>query len=328
MRKIALLGALAGLFALPGILENEYLLSILILVLFRVLLVSSLRLNHLMGFVSLGHVGFMLIGAYTSALLVLRLAAPIGLAILAAGLVSSSLALLLGYPFLRVKGIYFVILTFLMAETFRLGAVYANNLTGGATGLAQIHPLSDITLGPVVFSLGETADYYRFLLVVTVTVGLLLYWLERSRLGFYWKAIHESEALCASVGINTTFFKMLNFAIGAAIAGVTGALWAHYQTVLAPAFSSVFGVMSSIFLLVYMYAGGQEYFWGPVIGVVALTAVAEFARVDEEYIPMVLGAAMIGVVLLLPEGIMGGLERARALLLKMRGELRVDLKEG
>src|SRR5215471_4665719 len=109
----AVLGPLAALAAAPAILASPYWTSVLILILFKVLLASAVRLNHRMGFVSLGHVGFMMLGAYISAVLVMRARVSVFCGLAAASAATFLLAFLLGYAFLRVKGIYFVILTFL-----------------------------------------------------------------------------------------------------------------------------------------------------------------------------------------------------------------------
>jgi branched-chain amino acid transport system permease protein len=321
-RWLALAAGLGLVGAGPWLVPNQYWTSILILILFKTLLTSSVRLNHLMGFVSLGQVGFMLVGAYTSALLVVRAHVSPWWGLGAAAASAFALAFALGYAFLRVKGIYFVVLTFLTAETLRLVTGYAGALTGGRTGLARIPTLGELRLGPVGLSLDEPAHYYLLLLGITLGVSFFLNRLERSPLGFCFRAIEQSEALCRASGMNTTLVKTLNFAISAAIAGLTGALWAHYETVVTPSFTSVFGVMSSIFLLVYLYAGGTDHPIGPALGASALILLGELARVREEYVPIIIGAVMIAVVLLMPDGIAGSLGRARAWV-RARARLRV-----
>jgi len=189
-------GVAAGallLAALPGWITSRYWLSVFVLILFKTLMVSSLRLNHLMGFISLGHVGFLLVGAYTSALLAIKCGLFVWWAIALGTGAATLLALLIGVPFLRVHGAYFVILTFLMAEALRLGALYSQQLTGGETGLARIPELPDLQLGPWRIALSETRSYCYFLLLVTAAVLLGLRYLERSRLGSYCRAIAESE---------------------------------------------------------------------------------------------------------------------------------------
>jgi branched-chain amino acid transport system permease protein len=308
IRPLAVLGSLAVLVAAPWILASRYWTSVLILILFKVLLASAVRLNHRMGFVSLGHVGFMMVGAYLSALLVMRAGVSVwcGLAAAAAG--AFLLAFLLGYAFLRVKGITFVVLTFLTAETLRLCAGYTPSLTGGRVGLSRIPSLFD-----------EPTNVYLLLLLISAAITLFIARLERSSLGLYWRAIAESEALCAAAGMNTTLVKTVNFSISAAIAGVAGGLWAHYQGVLTPSMSSVFGPMSSIFLLVYVYTGGIDQLAGPAAGAATLIILGELARVSEEYVPIIVGAVMILVVLFLPDGIAGGLARVRLRLVARRG---------
>ena len=302
---------LPALCAAPWILSSAYWTSVFIAILFKTLLASAVRLNHLMGFVSLGQVGFMLVGAYTSALLSMKLQVSPWLGLVGAGAAAFALAFVLGYTFLRVKGIYFIVLTFLTAETLRLAAGYAQPLTGGPNGLAQIP-----TLAP---ALEDPAAYYPFLLAVTVAITVLLLRLERSRLGFYWRALAESEPLCAAAGMNTTLVKTVNFAISAAVAGLAGALWAHYETVITPSFTSAFGAASSIFLLVYLYTGGIDQLAGPAVGAATLIVLGELARVSEEHVPIIVGAVMIVVVLFLPDGIAGGLARVRLRLAERRG---------
>jgi len=142
------------LFLAPVLIESIYWMSILALACINVLLVSSLRSIKLLGHISLGHVGFTLIGAYGTALLVMKVGLPFWGALIMAGLMASLVALALGYPFLKVKGMYFAILTLLTAETFRSIAYYWRGLTGGQLGLLNIPPPSPLTfpgLGTISF---------------------------------------------------------------------------------------------------------------------------------------------------------------------------------
>ena len=297
-------GVAAFLIAAPTILSNVYWTSVLILIGINVLLTASLRTMGLIGHFSLGHVGFMLIGAYTSALLVMKAGIPFGIALVAAGFLSGTVALALGYPFLRVKGIYFAILTLLTAESFRLLAFNWRSLTMGHVGLMGIPAPGQISipvLGQVRF---DTANGHYYLTLVVVAISLLiLYRLERSQLGTIWRAIREADKLAGSVGINVLWFKILNFGVGCFFAGIAGSLFAHFQRGLSADSSSTFGVLTSIYLLVYMVVGGQDRFAGPIVGVVVLSLISEFARPFQEYQPMIIGVIAILVVLLLPRGL-------------------------
>lgn len=295
---------IAFLFLIPFMLKNIYWLSVLITVWINVLLAMSLRIIAIVGHITLGHVGFMLLGAYSSALLVVNLGITFWITLVLAGVISACVALVLGYPFLRVKGIYFAILTLLTAETFRLTAYHWRSLTGGALGMLNIPPPGSIAIPGIVTMTFETEAGYYYLACVIVLLSLLsLYCIEHSRLGFKWRAIREAEGLAQSIGLNVLWHKMLNFAIGCFFAGVSGALFAHYQHGLSPRQPSQFGVMSSIYLLLYMVVGGERHFAGPIIGALVLTTAAELARPLQEYQPMMIGALAIIVVLILPEGI-------------------------
>jgi len=305
-RWIGWVAAAALLIAAPIILNNIYWTSVLILIGVNVLLTASLRTITLVGHFSLGHVGFMLLGAYTSGLLMMKGGLSFWPSLLAGGLLPGGMALVLGYPFLRVKGIYFAILTLLTAETFRQVAFNWRSLTGGSWGLVGIPgpgPLTIPGLGRIDF---ETPIAYYYLTLGVVCLCLaILYRLERSRLGFKWRSIREADKLADSVGVNVLWYKILNFSLACFFAGVAGSLFVHFQRGLSADASSTFGVLTSIYLLVYMVVGGENRFAGPVIGVVVLLMVAELARPLQEYQPMMIGAVAIAVVMLLPGGIMG-----------------------
>jgi branched-chain amino acid transport system permease protein len=305
LRWVACTAAAGLLSALPEFLPNRFWVSVLITILFKTLLTSSLRLTQLMGFISLGHVGFMLIGAYSSALLALKGGLPVVLSIPSGAALAALFAALLGYPFLRLKGVYFVVLTFLMAEALRLTALYWTGLTGGETGLSRIPGLPDVHLLGWVWSPSESEQFYRVLLALTAFVLALLRGLERSRFGLYCRAIAQSEPICRAAGLNTTRIEIVNFTLAAALAGFTGALWAHYETVLAPTPSSIFGMLSSIFLLVYLQVGGRDHFWGPLAGVSSLVLLEQFAQLEEQQLPILLGVCLMLAVFAFPSGVAG-----------------------
>jgi branched-chain amino acid transport system permease protein len=300
------IGAILALL-MPGILgHNEYLVSVLILIILNIIMASSLRTIALLREMSLGHVGFGLIGAYCSALLMMKAGLSFWPALLASGLLSAAVALALGYPFLRVRGMYFSILTLLTAETFRLVAFYWRGFTGGTTGLIGIPSPGPITvplLGTLSFA--ETGTYYYLALVIFAVCMAALYLVERSHLGFTWRAIRDGEELAQSVGINVIGYKMINFAIASFFAGIAGSLFAHFQRTLSADSTSRFGVVTSIYIVVYMVVGGQKSFLGPAIGTLVLTVISEWARPMKEYQPMIIGAIAILVVLFIPEGLAG-----------------------
>lgn len=281
--------------------KNDYWLSVAVVALIAILLVSSLRTILLINEVSLGHVGFSLIGAYGSALLMMKLGFPFWLSLPTAALLAAVIALLLSYPFLKVRGIYFSILTLLTAETLRLITYYWMSLTAGSWGLVNIPPPAPI--GGIEFV--TPSQYYWIAAPVVVVCMAIIYLLERSHLSFKWQAIRDADELSRSVGINVMRYKMMSFVIAAFFAGVAGALFAHFQHNLSVDVTSRFGVTMSIYLIVYLVVGGKDKFAGPIIGTVALTLVTEYSRSVKEYQPMIIGLIAIVVMLFLPSGLAG-----------------------
>jgi branched-chain amino acid transport system permease protein len=297
---------ICGAYLLAPILNDEYWLSVLIVVLINILLTSSLRLIYLLDEISLGHVGFSLLGAYSSALFMLRLNMPFWGALIAGGLFSAVAASLLGYPFLKLKGIYFSILTFMTAEIFRLVTYNWTSLTGGQFGLSNVPgpaPLNLPVLGVVSFD--SMHNYYFLTLTVLIVSLLIIYSLEHSHVSMKWRAIRDADKLAASVGVNVIGYKIVNFAIASFFAGIAGALFAHYQGALSVDPTSRFGPMMSLFLVVYMVVGGKDHLWGPIIGTAALELFSEIARPLSEYRYMLVGSFAIITILSLPEGLVG-----------------------
>lgn len=265
---------------------------------------ASLRTIFLIGEFSLGHVGFMCIGAYTSALLAMKFGLPFGITLAAGGFMACLTASLLGYPFMRVKGIYFVILTVVTSESIRLLAFNWRNLTGGTNGLIGFPGAGVLAIpgiGQVDFN-GFTEYYYLTLSIVGASL-FILNRLEKSNLGLTWIAIRESDKMAGSVGINVLWYKIINFCTACFFAGVGGALLAHSEQTLSSQASSIFGVMTTIYFLVYLVVGGKSSFMGPIVGTVVLSLVMEFTRPMQQYQSMIIGAIAVTVVMLLPEGL-------------------------
>jgi len=296
---------------LPLALNSVYWSSVLVLMVINILMVSSLRTIKLLGHISLGHVGFSLIGAYGSGLLAIKLGLSVWLTMFLGGVMAAVVALALSYPFLKVKGMYFALLTLLTAETFRLIVWYWKDFTGGFWGLLKIPAPGPISIGGLTANFNDPTHYY-YLAVIIVAISLfILYRLEKSFLGFRWQAIQDTDVLAESVGINIKWQKMLNFTIACFFAGIAGALFAHYQHSLSPDINARFGVLMSIYLVVYMVVGGESRFSGPIIGTIILMLISEFARALEEYRPMLIGAIAIATILLMPKGLVGLVDRLK-----------------
>lgn len=309
---IVCIGAIIVAIVAPMILASIYWTSVLTMIIINSLMTTSLRNIAIMGEFSLGHVGFMCLGAYTSALLTMKIGLPLALTLPAAGLMSGLLAFALGYPFMRVKGIYFIILTFMTAEIIRRLAENWRGMTGGVDGLVGFPGagvLSIPGLGQIDFN-GFTEYYYLTLTVVSVSL-FILYRLEKSKLGFTWMAIRDADKMAGSLGVNVLRYKVLGFSVSCFFAGLAGSLFAHFERALGAQQTAYFGVVTSINLLIYMVVGGKTRFAGPILGAVVLSLVSELTRPVEEYQSMVIGAIAIGMVMIIPNGLISIPEKVR-----------------
>lgn len=303
VKSFGIVALIVFLFCVPLFLKNVYWMHILCLACINVLLASSLRTINLTGELSLGQVGFMLIGAYSSALLSMRMGLSVWLTMLLGGLVAAAVALALAYPILRTKGVYFAVLTFLVAEIFRLSAWYTPSLSGGPRGLSNIPPPSAINIfGITAITFNTKSAYYYLLLVIVLLSLVILSRIERS-LGFTWMAIRQNDSLAESVGINVMGYKLIAFVIGCFFAGVAGAMFAHFMHLLTTDVTAMFGMLTSIYVVIYMVVGGQARFAGPIIGAVILTLVPEFARPLKEFQPIIFGALVIFIIFFMRQGL-------------------------
>jgi branched-chain amino acid transport system permease protein len=292
----------AALIVLPHLLSLSQ-QEILVLLVINVLLVSSYRLLTLTGEWSLAHVVIMGVGAYGSALTAKLLGVPVPLAMLAGAAMAGLLAFLLSFPLLRMKGFYFLIGSFAAGEVIRLIWKWSELtwLFGGPKGIKLIPPLPDIEMLSIDFY--DPVNYYYLCLVVVAVSLVILYRIERSRIGLTFHAIHWQDKLAQSVGVDTFRYRMLAFVISAFFAGLAGALYAHYVGTVNP---NRFDVEEMVYVLIWAIVGGTATFYGPIIGVVTLTILNEVvlrALGVDEMRPMLYGAILIVSILFLPNGL-------------------------
>lgn len=258
-------------------------------------MVLSLSLIARIGQLSLCHAAFGGIGAYTTALLGQKLGVPPLLGILAGCLVAGMAALAIGAVILRVRGVYFVLVTFLFGQIFVLAMLNYESLTGGANGIVGIQPI-------VVFgvNLSAPANFYYLALGVAVAVFLFLRALLRSQTGRAFASIEENLQLAECSGIDTKHYQLMAFAIGSAIAGLGGALLAHYIHYISP---ETFTFWESVAYIVMLVVGGRTSLVGALIGVAFITPLPEVLRDAEAFQNIIYGGILIVVLLFLPNGL-------------------------
>ena len=289
------------LFLVPLFVTGPYQLHVLIMTGIAVILTSSLRLIFNSGQLSLGQGGMMTLGAYTSALLVTKLGLSTWIALGAGAAAGGLLALLVGYPFVRLKGIYFSLVTVFLAEVIRLIGEQWRSVTGGSLGISNIPAPDAIALsGLFNIGFGSKVSFYYLTLILVLLSLLVLYALERSRIGLTWFSVRESDSLAESIGIDTASSKVLGFCIGSFFAGLAGGLYSQYNSVITP---SAFGFVYSMYVLIYMIVGGGQSFLGTILGAVILTFLPEVARPLKAYQPYIFGGVVILVMFFLPGGL-------------------------
>jgi branched-chain amino acid transport system permease protein len=274
------------LILLPFVVSGPFYLHIFILTMMNIVLASSLRVINLTGQLSLAHGGMATIGAYTSALLMMKLGFSSWTALLCAGLCSALIAA------------YFSIVTIFFSEMVVLTAQQWESLTNGSAGIFNIPRPSAIPF----FDFTSKTDFYFLALFLMLASLLILYAVEYSRMGMTFRGIKQADSLAESVGIHTGAYKVLAFAIGCFFAGIAGAFYSQYISAISP---DGFSFLFTIYILVYMTVGGAESFIGPILGAFVLTMLPEVARALKEYVPFIYAAVLIAVIFFMPDGFAG-----------------------
>jgi branched-chain amino acid transport system permease protein len=268
--------------------------------------IATYALNIITGFagqLNIAHAGFIGVGAYVSALATKHLLLSFWIAMPLAGLATGLCGLMMGYPSLRVRGVYFALTTLAFGEL--LFIVFDNwiPITGGPMGITGIPALSGIYLSESI-SLkldDKTAFYYLCLAFVVLSIYINRE-LLKSRLGRAMLAIRENEDLAQSVGISIARTKVIAFVLSTVLCGITGSLFAHYFRYINPVSFTIGEMFRYLTMLV---VGGMGTLLGPLVGAVIFTALPEFLRAIEDYQWVVYGVILMLCVAFIPEGIVG-----------------------
>jgi branched-chain amino acid transport system permease protein len=314
-RSLALLLVLlVALIAAPW-LANDYLLTVLIIILYFAY--TGQAWNVMMGFagqLSLGHAIYVGLGAYATAALYVHFGIGPWLGLPAAIAVAVVCGAIIGFLAFRfgVAGVYFAILTIAFAEFARIGFDHFR-WVGGSSGFFL--PVANYTRNDLWNLRGNPTMFYYVMLVLTVAAFVLCHALLKSRVGFYWQAIREDEAAARSLGINTFRYKMYAVVISAGMTAVAGMFFAFYYNNLFP--EQVFHISRSIELILGPIIGGIGTLFGPIIGAFLLTGLSELMQellhalgLDVPGAKQVFyGICLLVVVMVLPDGVWPWLSR-------------------
>jgi branched-chain amino acid transport system permease protein len=291
LAAVALIALLLALAVYPIVGSGYGTRSVLQIFMWIALAGSWNIISGLTGYVSFGHVAFFGAGAYTAGILIASSGWSWPLATAAGGVAAALLALGIGWPCLRLKGPYFAIAMLGLNEVLRALVSYFERLTGGGNGLSL--PTLDATV-PVYYAMGLTA------VGVTVAARLII----GSRFGLRLMTIREDEVAADAMGIATFRHKLLAFLLSAIGPGIAGALTARDQGYIEPL--SVFPLATTITMIVMTLFGGKGTVWGPVLGAAVLFVAQELVWARYPYVhPLLFGAIIVAVVLVMPRGVLG-----------------------
>jgi branched-chain amino acid transport system permease protein len=313
----AVLVVLAALNAWLPRAVNPYVFQVLILVGINIILAVSLNLvNGFTGQFSIGHAGFMAVGAYVSAMFSLVVGVPavasltgagvpavaaqgamLLVALVLGGLVAAVAGWLVGLPSLRLRGDYLAIVTLGFGEIIRV-LILNIEAVGGARGLPGIPPW---------------ADFFWVFLGVAVVITLARN-LAHSTHGRAMFAIRDDEIAAEALGVDTTRYKVAAFVIGAFFAGVAGGLFAHYLSYLNP---NTFTFLKSIEVIAMVVLGGMGSLSGSVLAAIVLTLLPEVLRPVKDYRMVIYSLLLIVLMIARPQGLLGTRELSLSRLLRL-----------
>lgn len=304
-RQLITIGVVGAVLLLwPFVAPNAYLLSAGVIVLnYAVFATGWNIMGGFTGYVSLGHTAFFGLGAYGTALLVVRADTPSFVALVVAAVAVAVIAVPVGFAALRVRGASFVIVTIALVLVLQLVFQSWSTVTGGSNGLVVPRPFPDM-LRPE----HHRVFYFLFvaLLVVTLAVWALI---NHSRFGAGLKAIREDEDKAESVGVPTATLKLVAFAVSAFLVGLAGGLYGLWFGDLDPIFQ--FDVVLSSQIVLMALLGGTRYLFGPLVGAVVVGVALEYFVLNfgqTQFHLVATGLLLAVVVMFLPDGVLTGVQ--------------------
>ncbi|MBZ4683350.1 MAG: branched-chain amino acid transport system permease protein [Fusobacteriaceae bacterium] len=268
---------------------EQYILLIMTLITINIILAVSLNvINGIMGYLSLGHAGFMAIGAYTSAILTTQYNFPILVSVIISAILAGFFGFIIGFPTLRLKGDYLAIVTLGFGEIIRI-IILNMSITGGAKGYPGIPGIRGLS------------GFFIGLIFAIITV-IIITNIALSAEGRALLSIRENEIAAESMGVNITRYKIKAFIIGSLFAGLAGGLYAHLIQYVKP---DNFSLYKTVDILLMVVLGGSGSITGSILAAIALTSISELLREFSEYRMLIYPLMLIILMLVRPNGILG-----------------------
>lgn len=286
------------IFLIPIFIRNEYFLHLIILMmLWSILGMSWNLLGGYAGQVSFGHAAFFGIGAYTACLAYVRGGVPLWIGFILAGFSGALISIPIGAICFRLRGPYFALSVLALAEVLRLITLHWKSFTEGAVGILLIETIISSKVG-----------YYYLIVSIAVIVTIIIAFLLKRRIGYYFRAIKEDEDAAEALGIFTLRYKLFALILSAFFTGVMGAFFANYTNYIDPYIVFSIGDVSIAMVLIAVL-GGIGTFWGPIIGAIIVVLLSEgFRSFFSTASLLVYGSLIVLVILFLPRGIVGSIQ--------------------
>ena len=309
-KNLLLNGALIVLMALlPLLSKDEYYRHILVMTYYSACLASSWNLvGGFMGQITFAHMAYFGIGAYSVTILSVTHGVSPWIGAVVGMLLSAAACFLISYPTLKIRGPFFVLITIAFLNICRILAVYFRGLTKGSMGISTPFKPSFAN-----FVFRSKLAYVYISLILLVIVLAINYYLLNSKLGYRIVALRENRDAAQAIGVNPTWPRIIVACISAALAGLTGVVYARYSLFLDP--DIAFSMDTNTRIILMAIIGGTGSLWGPVLGAALLVPSAEILRaalskragLDQ----LIYGIILIVLILLQPEGLLGGLQKIR-----------------
>ena len=267
---------------------------------------AGVWLTFYIGRINIGQGAFALIGAYVSAILVVKVGWSFWVSLPAAGLFAGLVAFLIGLPILRLRGVYFAMITLVLTQVVTLTAL-ALPITNGAKGISNIPLPSGISfLGfPIIPDFGamentKIAFYYTACILMILTYGTL-YRLVNSRLGHLCRSMQQNEDLASSIGVNIAYIRIVIFMISSFFGGIGGAM---FGSIAQSVYPSTFQVVDSVNFMLNCFLGGLGYVFGPMLGTLVLYFGWDLLFEFGKYQMLICSLILIAVIRFLPNGLL------------------------
>ena len=284
--------------------DQGYILNVIITASMLSFISLGVWLTFAIGRINIGQGGFAMIGGYACAILVSQFGISFWSCLLISGLAAALAGTAIGWPILRLKGVYFAMITLCLTEAIRLAFLNAGFVTRGASGMVDLPLPGEVSvLGLTVvaaFEPGERLPFF-YLAASLLTLGFVALWLiNRSRLGGVFRSLRQNEDLAASLGINVAKYRVIAYAICCFYGGVGGAFFTGFQQNIYP---SSYQVIDSVYFMMYCFVGGLDYIAGPIVGAFLLVIGFEILHELQRYQIVAFGLLMILCIVFLPNGL-------------------------